>query len=443
MLPPALLFAPLTQNKIRLLLSILAIALGVALGYAVQLINGAAISEFGQAVQTLSGEADLTVRGPRTGFDETLYPALATRGEVAAASPALEIDARLGGREDSLKLLGLDVFRAAAVQPGLVAQVDDTLDLLRDDAIFLTPAAATSLGLGMGDLLHFQVGLERVTFRIAGLLRHAGAGQRLAVIDIGAAQQRFNRLTLINRIDLRLRPGVSAGHVVERLRVLLPAGVYVEQPASAVQTAASLTRAYRVNLNVLALVALFTGGLLVFSAQALSVVQRRAQLALLRVLGVTRRGVVRLLIVEAALIGLAGGLIGIALGAGAARLVLDTLGPDLGAGLFRGLRPALAFEPAAAVLFVALGIGAAILGSLIPALEAGHAAPAQALKAGDDATVAARLTPVAPGVALLTLGAACAFMPPLAGLPLFGYVSIALLLIGTLALMPRLVVVLL
>ncbi|MGH6629319.1 MAG: ABC transporter permease, partial [Burkholderiales bacterium] len=419
MLPPALLFAPLTQNKIRLLLSILAIALGVALGYAVQLINGAAISEFGQAVQTLSGEADLTVRGPRTGFDETLYPALATRGEVAAASPALEIDARLAGREDSLKLLGLDVFRAAAVQPGLVAQVDDTLDLLRDDAIFLTPAAATSLGLGMGDLLHFQVGLERVTFRIAGLLRHAGAGQRLAVIDIGAAQQRFNRLTLINRIDLRLRPGVSAGHIVERLRVLLPAGVYVEQPASAVQTAASLTRAYRVTLNVLALVALFTGGLLVFSAQALSVVQRRAQLALLRVLGVTRRGVVRLLIVEAALIGLAGGLIGIALGAGGARLVLDTLGPDLGAGLFRGLRPALAFEPGAAVLFVVLGIGAAILGSLIPALEAGHAAPTQALKAGDDATVAARLTPVAPGVALLALGAACAFMPPLAGLPLF------------------------
>src|SRR5436190_17258078 len=66
----SLLLAPLSQHKGRFALSVLAIALGVALGYAVQLINHAAISEFAAAVQTLSGEADLAVRGPRAGFDE-------------------------------------------------------------------------------------------------------------------------------------------------------------------------------------------------------------------------------------------------------------------------------------------------------------------------------------------------------------------------------------
>ncbi len=64
----------------------------------------------------------------------------------------------------------------------------------------------------------------------------------------------------------------------------------MERPQSDLQRNASMSRAYRVNLNVLALVALFTGGFLVFSAQALSVVRRRAQFALLRVLGVTRGG---------------------------------------------------------------------------------------------------------------------------------------------------------
>src|SRR5256714_11550292 len=85
----SLLLAALAQHKGRLALSVLAIALGVALGYAVQLINQAAINEFAAAVQTLSGEADLAVRGSRAGFDESLYPRIARLPEVAVASPRL------------------------------------------------------------------------------------------------------------------------------------------------------------------------------------------------------------------------------------------------------------------------------------------------------------------------------------------------------------------
>src|SRR3989475_6131248 len=90
----SLLLAPLWQHKGRLALSVLALALGVALGYAVQLINQAAINEFAAAVQTLSGEADLAVRGPRAGFDESLYPRLAKLPEVAGAGPLLEGEGR-------------------------------------------------------------------------------------------------------------------------------------------------------------------------------------------------------------------------------------------------------------------------------------------------------------------------------------------------------------
>ena len=61
----------------------------MALGLAVQLINQSAVAEFGQALRTLSGNADLTLRGPRAGFDEALYPVVARQPEVAVASPAL------------------------------------------------------------------------------------------------------------------------------------------------------------------------------------------------------------------------------------------------------------------------------------------------------------------------------------------------------------------
>src|SRR2546427_9272757 len=109
----SLLLAPLWQHKSRLALSVLAIALGVALGYAVQLINQAAINEFAAAVQTLSGEADLAVRGPRAGFDESLYPRLAKLPEVAVAGPVLEGEGRLPRRREPLKNLRVDLFCAA------------------------------------------------------------------------------------------------------------------------------------------------------------------------------------------------------------------------------------------------------------------------------------------------------------------------------------------
>jgi len=78
----------------RQLLSLLAIALGVAMGYAIQLINTVAIAEMTQAAQAMSGEADLVLRGASEGFDEALYPLLAKQPEVALASPASNCSCR-------------------------------------------------------------------------------------------------------------------------------------------------------------------------------------------------------------------------------------------------------------------------------------------------------------------------------------------------------------
>src|SRR5262249_60725747 len=174
--------------------------------------------------------------------------------------------------------------------------------------------------------------------------------ERFGVVDIAAAQTLFGRAGVLNRIDLRLRPGADAGRFAARLQAELPAGSRVEPPQADVERAGAPSRAYRVNLNVLALVALFTGGLLVFATQALAVVRRRGQLALLRVLGLTGRRLVLMGIGEAVLLGGLGATLGLALGLGGAQATLDLVGADLGAGHFRGLAPALPFDPGGAVV---------------------------------------------------------------------------------------------
>ena len=433
----SLFLGPFRAARGRLALALAAIALGVALGYAVQLVNQSAVGEFAQAVQTLSGAADLELRGPRAGFDESLYPRLARLPEVAVASPVIEADVRPVGHRETLRILGLDVFRAGLVQPDLVgAEVADSLDRLRPDTIFLSPAAAQWLGVQVGDTVALQIGLDEARFRVAGLTR--ADGTRFGIADIAGLQTALGWLGRINRIDLRLRAGVDAVAFRARLAAELPPGVLVEQPSSSIRRAANISRSYRVNLNVLALVALFTGGVLVFSTQALAAVRRRRHYALLRVLGMKRGELVRMLLGESLLLGAIGAGLGLLAGFGLAQLVLDVIGADLGAGNFRGLRPALRFEPGWAAAFFALGVAAALLGSLAPAIEAARAQPAAALKAGDEQRLFERLEPAWPGLAVIAAGAVLTAAPPIDGLPLFGYLAIALLLVGTIMLMPRL-----
>ena len=433
----AVLNARLFFQKGRILLSVAAIALGVALGFAVQLINSAAVNELAAGVRTLAGEADLEVRGGRAGFPEELYARLARLPGVAVASPMLEVEAGILDGAKTIRLIGIDPLRAGLMQPVLFA--DDPgrrLELLRPDVVFLSAAAAEVLAKGTIRKLNIISALETVELDVAGVLPSSSLRGIAALTDISTAQWRLGRLGELNRVDLRLAPGVDRDAMQRQVAELLPPGVHVSSLDAVEESGANLSRAYRVNLNVLALVALFTGGFLVFSAQALEVARRRQEHALLRVLGLQRGGVLRLVLVEAAVLGALGGALGIALGYGIAVAAARAGGADLGAGFFRGVAPQVEFPVAASAAFLLGGIAVALAGALLPALDAARAAPAQALKAGDEQRMFARAVKPWPGLACICLGLILLFPKALNGIPVAGYLSIACLLLGGIFLMP-------
>jgi putative ABC transport system permease protein len=423
--------------------AVVAIMLGVALGFAVHVINASALSEFSSAVRTVNGQPDVELRAASGSLDEALYAQVAQHPMVALASPVLElggyvIDAQ--GKKVSLKIQGIDVLVAAPIAPDLLPRVDPALPerearyaMFAPRTVFVNAAARA---LVKGDQLQLITGQGVQSLRVAGQVVASGAP--LAVMDIGAAQDLWHLQGQLSRIDLRLAPGASPAALREALA--LPASVITRAPEDNLQRISKLSRAYRVNMTVLALVALFTGAFLVFSVMSLSVAKRAQQWALLGVLGLTPRQRLQLVIAEAAILGIVGSVLGIGLGTGLAELAMQVLGGDLGGGYFAGVTPSLQWDGAAAAVYGLLGIAAAIVGAWWPAQAAQSLPLAQTLKGLGSAP--SRRSALRQSLFALFLIAACAVLawtPPLFGLPIGAFIAIALLLVGGIALLPVLV----
>ena len=443
MLPALLLtfsWQELRHHPWRNAAAVVAVMLGVALALSVHLINASALSEFSQAVRSVNGQPDLTLRASQGQFDESLYARIASLPEVSVASPVLELSTyaqAAGGTRQSLRVLGVDALLLARLAPELLprpADADDRFAFFAPATVFLNAAAQNALGAGS---LQLQSGLNMLAVRVAGSV--AAGGGPLAVMDLGAAQDLFGRGGELTRIDLQLRAGVDRADFVRRQHSAAdwPAQLQWSEPGDAAQRVSQLSRAYRINLTVLALVALFTGAFLVFSVLSLSVAKRAQQLALLGVLGLGGATRLQLVLCESLLLGLLGSAAGVALGTALAALALRLLGGDLGGGYFAGIAPVLQWSWAAALTYGGLGVVAAVVGGWWPARTAQQLPPAQSLKG-------LGVAPAGHGHAWLSLalllgGALLALLPPVAGIALGAYLSVALLLVGGIGALPGLI----
>ena len=432
----------LRHHPWRNLAAVVAVMLGVALAFSVHLINNSALSEFSQAVRAVNGKPDLELRAVQGSFDEAVFERVARSPQVAMASPVLEIstyaldDSAPQGKRQLLRIIGVDSLAVASVAPSLMpvpGKDADRMALFAPGAVFLNPAARAVF---TGDRLQLQDGLALHPVTVAGSV-NAGGGP-LAVMDIGSAQDLFGRGGQLSRIDVRLKAGADSQDFIARLQ--LAPGITAAAPGDAAERVSNLSRAYRVNLTVLALVALFTGAFLGFSVLSLSVAKRAQQFALLGVLGLTGRERLRLVLVESLALGSVGSLAGIALGSGLAALALRLLGGDLGGGYFAGVAPTLQWSGGAALTYGLLGVAAAGVGGWWPARAAQRLPPAQTLKG----------LGLAPGAGtgrwisllLIAAGAALALLPPVLGIPLAAYFSVALLLVGGITALPWLITLL-
>lgn len=444
----------LLLERLRTATTVVGVALGVAVVIAIQLANASSVRGFETALDTMSGRTAIEITGGGTGFDETLLPSLGWLREYGVVSPVVEGDMAVvfaDGRTEAMRVLGVDILRDTAIRDyALIARttgasgdvpVSRFLDLLTSPrAIVIAATFAERHGLDAGGTLRLISGDRVLPFTISGLLADEGPARVLdgnfVLMDIAAAQLAFDRLGRINRVDVRLNEEVDVSRALTAIAARLPAGLEAQRPARRGEQVERMLASFHMNLTALSWIALIVGLFLVYNTVTISVVARRAEIGMLRALGVTRGQVVTLFLGEAAALGIAGSAAGI----GMAKLLADAA-VGLTASTVNTLYVATAAAPPEidsthVALAFGIGVPLSLLAAAVPAREAAGVPPIAAIRGVDTLDTRFRLRPglVVWPIALLAVAAWLATLEPVGHLPLFGYLA-ALAIVGGAALL--------
>lgn len=428
---------PLFQEPVRATLTLLSVALGVAVVLAIQLAGQAAVGSFHSSLETLAGDYDLEVVAAG-GVPEAVAGTLAQFPETLRVSPRMEDFAVLAGNGQTLPLIGLDFLAesenagsGASQRVGLreaLANSRTTLQSLLDPGSVWVGA---SLGKKPGQKIRLLVDDQIREYTVRGVYPDSNGSENAILMDIAAAQSALHRFGRVDRVLIKVPGGENLDGWMTRLRAALPAGVDLRPEGTGTTENRKMLASFRWNLQLLSYIALVVGAFLIYNTISVSVVRRRSEVGIVRALGASRGAVLWAFVGEAMFFGLAGAALGLPLGramaTGAVKLMSATV-----ESLYVSSRPgAIELSVGSILLAIVMGVGASILSAYFPAWEASLVSPVDAMAAGrrDYLERVRKGRGLWLAVCLTLAAVAASYIPPIGSKPIFGYLA-ALLLVA-------------
>jgi putative ABC transport system permease protein len=392
----------LLARKLRLALTALAIVLGVMFVTGTLILGDTLTRTFNDLIGTAYQHVNFQVRGKvqlgsntaaavngtadRRPVPESIAPEIARLPGIAYVHGSVNGYAQFLTRDDNAigggggSALGFSFDPNRRLSPYRLVQgraPDGPDDVVMDKH------TATKYGFAIGDSVLINLPNRAQRFRISGIVTFGSddnlAGITLAGFDLATAQRLFNSVGRYDVIDVLSQPGADTVKLQLAIAKLLPPGVQVvsgqtvaNQLSSAVDHELSFISTA---LLVFAFISLFVGGFTIFNTFSITVGQRTRELALLRVVGASRRQLFRSVLGEAAITGLVASLIGLGVG------VLAALGLKALLKAFGIVLPPapLVFEARTVVVAIAVGVGVTVLSAILPARRAVRIPPVAAL----------------------------------------------------------------
>jgi putative ABC transport system permease protein len=387
----------LLAHKLRLALTALAIVLGITFVTGTYVLTDTLHNTFTTLFNNIYQHVDLQVRakaefkgqggiGARPPISESIQP------KVSAVAGVKDAVGGVSGYAQFVAPSGKAVTTGGAPTLGLSFNPNPQMSSLRltngaapagPHEVAMDAATADKYDFKVGDHVAILLPGPPQKFTISGIVRFGTAnnlaGATIAAFDLPTAQQLFNRVGLYDQVDVLARPGVDKARLQQRIAAVLPAGVEVvtgqtvaNESSSAIDQALSF---FNVALEVFAFIALFVGGFTIFNTFTIIVGQRTRELALLRILGASRRQVFLSVLGESAVVGLVASVLGLCLGVAAAyglEALLSSFGITLPSG-------GLVFLPRTAIVGIVVGVLVTIVSAVSPARRAVRIPPVAAI----------------------------------------------------------------
>lgn len=440
------------SHHLRVALTTLGIALGVAVYFAIRTGNATLLDSLRATVEKVAGKATLQVSAGESGFSEKVLDTVRATPGVKLAEPVIETIVQTNyADEGALLILGIDTtgdqqLRDYQFDRTQTQIADPLVFLAQPNSILVSRTFADRHGLKVGDKLALFAADGKKDFTVQGTFKPVGVGEvfggNIAIMDVYSAQVVFHRGRKFDRIDLMNAPDVPVEVVQQRLQAQLPPGVRVERPEVRGQALENAVTAMRVGILVTSFVALLVGVYIIFNSFTIAVNQRWKEIGILRAVGVEQGNVSRMFLCEALLMGVIGSLVGIAGGfflASAANRVMRGMVAAV-YGVVASAAPArLQWDQVA--IAVVLGVAASLIGAWYPAYGAACLDPALALHNIEARHREAVLgwKRIGGGVLLMALGSALVYwVPSRFGLPI-QFVFGTVVLLGLTMILPKLV----
>ncbi len=382
------------RHKLQAMLCFTGVVVGVAVFTAIRLANQGALTAFSGGMERLTGKATHRVTAMGGGpVPETLIRRLANHPHIQAASPILRGHLVLKAAGNlNLTVLGIDPISDPEIRSGggLVGSAQSGKGrgnalierfLTLPGAVMLPESLARELKAGPGSELPAETPQGRVVLRVAGVYRPPPGRERVysrtLLVDISTHQIMFGRQGELDFINLIVVPGKE-----EAVQALLPIGVVLERAGARQDRVERMTQAFRVNVEALGLFALLVGMFLIFNAAAFSVMQRRGMIGVLRCVGAPPGRIFSAVLLESALLGLAGGAAGVLAGIRLGAVILNNTGVTLFEVVLRTESVPMEVVPDGLLwgTGLAVGVGISIAGALQPAIAGSRISPLAALR---------------------------------------------------------------
>jgi ABC-type antimicrobial peptide transport system permease subunit len=409
----------LRAHGLRLVLSLLAVVLGVAF-VAGTIIFSATVNSAVIDLFTSTGAGTDTVVRPQKAFADaaTAAPGAGLRvpdsvlSQVRDLPDVAKVHGALSGYAAVLDQQGKPV---GGNQIGVDWTDDPDFSVMRlvsghapqgADEIALDETSAEHAGVRAGDRVRVATENPVREYTLAGVFSFGASGPFGDTAIVAFAPATAQRLLAgeaggYDQIDIHARDGVSQQRLRDQVAPALPAGLEAvtgdKVVDEQVKEAGDLLKLLQGFLLAFAVVSVFIGSFIIFNTFSMLIAQRNREMALLRAVGASRRQVTLMVLGEAAGIGIAGSTIGILAGTALAlglRALFTAVGPNLPSN-------SLVLTPSAIIWSYAVGVVVSMVAGYLPARRASRVPPVAALRADTTSTVSSLRPRLVVGLVLL------------------------------------------